>query len=113
MEDEEETATAEVEAEEVVEEEEETEAAASASAFFAALRLSRWDFGGMEKEKGKWKRNLKLLEAFEERTKHQAREHTVLAFDIQVENINVDNQSNVIKEIYQQNSQLQSQIEIV
>jgi hypothetical protein len=53
------------------------------------------------------------LEAFGEGAKRQAREYTVLAFNIYVESINVDNQGDTIKEIYQQNLQFQSQVEIV
>jgi hypothetical protein len=40
------------------------------------------------------------LEAFREGARRQAREYIVLAFDIQVEGINVDNQGDTIKEIY-------------
>ena len=53
------------------------------------------------------------MEAFGEGARRQAREYIVLAFDVRVEGINVDNQGDTIKEIYQQNPQLQGQVEIV
>jgi len=56
-----------------------------------------------QEEKEKWERNPKLLEVFGEGARRQAREYTVLAFDVRVRSINVDNQGDTIKEIYQQN----------
>ena len=66
-----------------------------------------------QEEKEKWEGNPKLLEAFGEGARRQAREYTVLAFDVRVESINVDSQDEGIKEIYQQNPQLKGQVEIV
>jgi hypothetical protein len=53
------------------------------------------------------------LEAFGEGAKHQAREYTILAFNVQVDSMELDSQDRAIKEIYQQNPQLQGQVEIV
>jgi hypothetical protein len=41
-----------------------------------------------QEEKDKWEEDPKLLEAFGEGAKRQAREYTVLAFDARVESIN-------------------------
>ena len=66
-----------------------------------------------QEEKEQQEGNPKLLEAFGQGAKRQAREYTVLAFDVRVESINIDSQDKGIKEIYQQNPQLQGQVEIV
>jgi hypothetical protein len=66
-----------------------------------------------QEEKDKWERDPQLLGAFGDGAKRHAREYTVLAFDIRVDSINLDNQDNAIKEVYQQNPQLQGQVEII
>jgi hypothetical protein len=53
------------------------------------------------------------LEAFGDRAKQQVREYTVLAFDVYIDNIDLNSQASMIKGIYQQNPQLKGQVEVI
>jgi hypothetical protein len=66
-----------------------------------------------QEEKDRWEGDPQLLGAFGDGAKFQDREYTVLAFNMRVDSINLDSQDDAIKKIYQQNPQIQGQVQIV
>jgi len=85
----------------------------------AVLRIRKLPSGDMiirfkDKEgKEEWEKSPELWKAFGQEARCQAREYTVLAFGVQVDSLNQEEQAKSIKEIYAQNPLLESQVGII
>ena len=63
--------------------------------------------------KEKWEESPEHWKVFGESARSKAREYTVLAFKVQVDSINLDEQAKAIEEIYRWNPLLKNQVRVV